>query len=100
MSATCRYCGNETPLPCRSTRDMEDAGKDVCTTSLMLAGGGEMTVNRLASEEWIAILADPKETGCAALGGLLGAGLLARNEFGGLSRTAAGDLAMATIAAR
>jgi hypothetical protein len=55
-TSACRACGRDTGMPCMNTRDMEDSPLPGCRGALMLRGGGEYTVNRLASGKWHATL--------------------------------------------
>lgn len=90
----CHFCGREAPMPCRSTRDMEEASETRCSVALMLAGGGEMTVNRIQAESFRDALSRPDtQSGEKFLSRMVDAGLVTVSE-GVARRTPEGDLAL------
>ena len=90
----CRFCGRDVPVPCQSTREMEEASEARCTVALMLAGGGEMTVNRIRAESFREALSRPdRQSGDEFLSSLERAGLVTVSE-GIATRTPEGDLAL------
>lgn len=50
MLETCKFCGIYTKIPCMNTRDCEDSKNSTCQAALMLAGGGERTINQMISQ--------------------------------------------------